>query len=426
MYIIFFPYILFLQTAMMNFFFIKAIEKKIPVLFETRDRRYYFDGYNSLQAEPIYGNVLKRHSSRKEVLLLHDHQPKMEPRFIEANHCFTIAPMVPDFESYKQFEKHNCAQMFVPIPFREEIIAMNKILKLTDTKDLSSRIDKFGCIPRYVLVNDEEYEALSLRLVRHIAAFDLVQCARSSMLRTGIIPSSTNLSWWIMHAHANDTLSHVSKMEWASEYIRIEVMKHRLSFGILLELESFLAMELFMTYSLYNFSKDYEDWVCLRLSAGLQDFKTYSPYYEMNETDVNRNSLLYKDVFSSITIEKHVLEVLNHEPDESIIDEFFQNKIIQCESKNEALIDALLYNDTEFILFQITIGKDYSFEFHHLDKYMKLTNAAGLKKLRFIFVIPSIKDFHISQELINNLSIINFSDVTLSLEVMELRPKMRL
>jgi hypothetical protein len=408
----------------MNFLFIKAIEKKIPVLFETREERYYFDGYDSLQVEDIDNKYLKKHSRRKEVLLLHDHEPKKEPRFIEADHCFTVAPVSPDSDNYNEFIKHNCAQMFLPIPTKDEIIAMNSILQVTDMKLLLERIEKFGCITRRVFATDEDYHISLLTLQAKIQAFNLDVCSSAGMLALGTIPSSKEdfLSWWIFHINASVDLVSASSITWASEYVRKKVIE-KYSKTNLFKLESFLANEMFREYSLYNCTREYEEWVCLRISSGF-DIKTKLPKLIAKNKNGSRTSDKFDENEDIVSIQKHDLHLMNVKPNKELFEYKEKiNEMIQCKRENEPLIDALLFTAKELLLFQITTGKNHDIKYHILQDYVKLAKENGFRKIRYIFIVPIVDEFHLADAQINFFSSYSDKDMQLTLEVLELCPK---
>lgn len=121
------------------------------VLFETRERRFYFDG-DVVQSEIMGGKALMDYRDDEKVLLLVDPYPA--PPFC---HAFTVAAMAPDPKAYKEWVKNDCAVLQIPPTTKHEVIAMNSVEQNVEPQELENRIAKYGPIPRYVLNEDQDF-----------------------------------------------------------------------------------------------------------------------------------------------------------------------------------------------------------------------------------------------------------------------------
>ena len=70
------------KTVSMNYYIIMALKENIPVVIETRSKRYFIDaGSNDVYHEPIESTNLIPCLDNYSVLLFHDNQPNEGPRF---------------------------------------------------------------------------------------------------------------------------------------------------------------------------------------------------------------------------------------------------------------------------------------------------------------------------------------------------------
>ena len=187
------------KTISLNYILIRALKEGIRVLFETRDTRYYFNG-NIIQQESVtHGTELEKMRRDRAVLLLHDHQARREPPLI-FNGAFVVAPVSPDPINYKEFRKHNTLELWLPLPTRNELVAMNSIEPNLSLAELFRRISLYGVIPRTVFAPDQN--TIKRRLDSKISSFEVGKHFLN-MLNSAKLPESQHgLSWWMICGEA--------------------------------------------------------------------------------------------------------------------------------------------------------------------------------------------------------------------------------
>ena len=136
------------KTVSMNYYIVQALRKNYPVLIETRALRYFIDsGSDDVQYEKLHslrGLVDKRDDP--SVLLFHDHQANTEPPLLDTG-AFTVAPVSPAQANIKEFSKHKCRELWMPLPKLEEMIAMKTVIAPDmQDDDFQKRLNLVGCV----------------------------------------------------------------------------------------------------------------------------------------------------------------------------------------------------------------------------------------------------------------------------------------
>jgi hypothetical protein len=204
------------KTISLNYILIRALQKGIRVLFETRDTHYYFNG-NNIQEESIFSvnTELENIHCDRAVLLLHDHQACCEPPLI-FNGAF-IAPILPDPINYKEFQKHNILELWLPLSTQNELVAMNSIKPNLAFAKLFQRVSLYGEIPRTIFAPNQN--TIKRRLDSKISSFKLGKHFLN-MLNSAELPESQHgLSWWVVHVSSSSDLQSIHSIKWASDMI---------------------------------------------------------------------------------------------------------------------------------------------------------------------------------------------------------------
>ena len=140
------------KTASMNYYIAMALRENYPVLIETRDKRYFIDsGADDVQVEDVLiGIKLRAMRFDPSVLFFHDHQPGAEPPIIDSG-AFTVAPVSPAIVNLKEYSKHVCLELWMPLPKFEEVLAIKSVIRPSMSNDeLQRRCDLVGPILRQV------------------------------------------------------------------------------------------------------------------------------------------------------------------------------------------------------------------------------------------------------------------------------------
>ena len=215
------------KTASMNYYIMMAVRKGYPVLVETRAFRYYIDvGSDDAMREPVLpgGKLLGLRSDHK-ILLFHDHQPNAEPPLIDGG-VFTVAPVSPDNGNKKEYSKHRCLELWMPLPSFHELKAMRSKLYPTMTgEEFRRRFDLVGRIPRHIFSPD--FANVELQLENKIIAFGVKDFIASEMFLSGFIPQADfrGLSWWVVHVDVKHPLNRKVIIDWASPYVKNKVLE---------------------------------------------------------------------------------------------------------------------------------------------------------------------------------------------------------
>jgi hypothetical protein len=140
----------------------------------------------------------------RSVLLLHDHQPRKEPPLAD-NGAFTVAPVSPDPINYKEFRKHDVMRLYMPLPTKSELCAMNSIEPNLTPTELIRRISLYGPIPRSIFRRDQEdtEKELATKINQFNVGPNLLSLLNAAELPEG----QSGLSWWVVHVDGNENLS---------------------------------------------------------------------------------------------------------------------------------------------------------------------------------------------------------------------------
>ena len=129
-----------------------AVQENYPVLIETRYHRYFIDsGTDDAQVEDVLTiGGLRGMSDNPAVLLFHDHQPGREPPIIDPG-AFTVAAVSPAIVNLKEYSKHDCLELWMPLPKFEEVLAIKSVIRPSmSNEELERRYGLVGPILRQV------------------------------------------------------------------------------------------------------------------------------------------------------------------------------------------------------------------------------------------------------------------------------------
>jgi hypothetical protein len=184
------------------------------VLFETRAKRYFFNG-TTVESESLLLNerALARYRNDRHVLILHDHLPGNEPPLV-FDGGFVVASVSPDPKNYHEFVKHDALSLWMPLPTTDELMAMNSIEPQLTESELPRRIATYGPIPRTVFASDQR--ACLARLIGKIMSFELGRNFLHMLSNAELPENKHGLSWWVVHVDATEDLRQVSTIRWAS------------------------------------------------------------------------------------------------------------------------------------------------------------------------------------------------------------------
>jgi len=82
-----------------------------------------------------------------------------------------VAPVSPDPINYKEYRKHFAIHLWMPLPTRNELVAMNSVELRIDPTELEAQMSLFAPIPRLVFALDQEECRTTLE--SKISSFDL-------------------------------------------------------------------------------------------------------------------------------------------------------------------------------------------------------------------------------------------------------------
>jgi hypothetical protein len=380
--------------------------------------RYFIDsGSDDVLYEEI-GVIGALSSKRKDksILFFVDHQPNSEPPSLDTG-AFAVAPVSPAEDNMKEFVKHKCLKLWMPLPNIEEIISMKAVITpdMADN-EFQRRLSLVGCMPRLILASD--FDDIEGELNLRITNFDISSFIRSSMFNLGIIPrGAVSLSWWIVRVSGQDNLKLPLKISWGSEFIRERVLENQAKKDINILKEISCSM---MTnpHADERPTGYFERWCVYSLAAGK----------ELQPKIGDLNSEVVKLNAHNVVV-RSTLPTLNELTDNI-------NRVYYCAGVNNPSYDAaVLYRPTaggelQLLLIQVTIGKthkDFPTEEKLEDNFTeeKLEdNSTGTKRedfsdkahivtaakresvpVRFIFIVPGSNYFRLSdkQKLIQNL-----------------------
>lgn len=335
------------KTASMNYYIIQALRKNYPVLIETRELRYFIDSHSDdVQYEKLNsstGLVDKR--DVRSVLLFHDHQPNTEPPILDTG-AFTVAPVSPAEANMKEFVKHKCLELWMPIPTLQEIIAMKGVIA-PDMKDIEfqRRLSIVGNLPR--LVFNSNFPKVMEKLNSRIASFDVNSFITSTMFSEGLIPRDRNgLSWWIVRVSGGENLDATLSMSWGSDYIRDRVLKAQASKN-LNSLKVASCMMLTSPFADERPTGYYERWCVYSLAAG-KELRPKIGDIDTKSVKLNARNLVVRSTLPNFT------ELAND-----------INRVYYCAGVNNPSYDAaVLYRpaaggELQLLLIQVTIGKTH-------------------------------------------------------------------
>eukprot|EP01126_Amoeba_proteus_P040074 TRINITY_DN4257_c0_g2_i2.p1 TRINITY_DN4257_c0_g2~~TRINITY_DN4257_c0_g2_i2.p1 ORF type:complete len:655 (-),score=68.64 TRINITY_DN4257_c0_g2_i2:2520-4343(-) len=400
------------KTASLNYFLIRALQKGIPVLFETRNARYFFHG-SIVERESIVLNdrMLARYRDDRDVLILHDHLPSNEPPLVVSG-GFVVAPVSPDPKNFHEFGKHNALSLWMPLPTVSELAVMNSIVPKLSETELQQRIATYGTIPRSVFANDQQ--SCLDKLTGKIMSFELGRNFLHMLSNAELPENKHGLSWWIVHVDATEDLRRVSTIRWASDEIfdRVISCKER---DDLSELEEFLASAL-RSPPLYRTlpTIEYQRWAAFKIATGIP-----LQFYHFDDKPQRKTMKSGEDrdvVVPSNEVPEEYCLLSKVMPTSTMYDlQIFKqlsenrNTLFYSTRSNEPLCDAMVMTKDTLYLFNMTLGEthdikkstftDYVKAVKHLNKEPDVTSK--ITKVRLVFVVPHRKSFSLPKSVLD-------------------------
>ena len=415
------------KTASANYLMIRALQDGQPVLFETRMDRYFFDPKKDdavREDVALVGTELRRKRNDINVICFHDHLPDTEPPQIDAG-SFVVAPVSPNLKNFHEFQKHDCMDLFMPLPTAEDIRVMRAILwdqyddkeikpgKYVSEEDVEKRLEIFGPIPRLIFRN---FSRAKHQLKSKITGFDVEKASRT-MLMDAIIPQDkSGLSWWILNVDSSD-LEEPTSIDWASDHIRKRVLNEYAK-SHLISLEKAIAKSLHNPLAVEVVTSMFEHWSIMSIAGGRK--------LEPTEMKVDKKEIL-ESKSQVIQLEAHdVVRTIDH-PSLQVLEEKKDTVFYSTKPNAKAYDASFLTSSNELVLIQSTIGKTHSIKIKAPDGGTNIVEEAvkAKMKVRFVFVVPSKRNFKVGVTLLEATEGIfpKTEQEKVSIEVAELSPK---
>jgi hypothetical protein len=391
------------KTVSMNYFLMRALQAGYKVLFETRERRFYFhDGV--VESERVYHSALSVIDADPNVFFLVDHQDQRAPRYVDA---FTVAAMSPDPRVYKEFIKNRCVQFWVPLPSESEIIAMNSVEPQLPSDELQSRLATFGPILRSVFAVDQG--ACKAVMGSRISSFDYGRVARLRVLDAEVLPKEfPGLSWSVLHLTTENYRA--TKVVWASRSVMQQVLNEHVRQN-LHALEEVIVNGLKEPLRMHDMDIEYQYWACQMLARGGK-WAVYEAKLESNKIEYSQ-----KDVFELAPGRVEFMQSL------SVSVMVQQPGVLHYATKtNEPLCDAALVQGPVLFLFQATIGQTHGFAKDTWQNYCKAAAASQLTEVHFVYVVPHLNNFKVPNYQVLQFQQPHVSGIRVCLEVVPITP----
>ena len=424
------------KSVSLNVYIRMAVIDGIDVLVETRSDRYYISkDSDDILHEPLGKMELIDHRERPDVLIFHDHQPKMEPPILN-NEGFLVAAVSPDVNSFHEFIKQRPLQIWMPSPTLAEILAMNTLSTPRSSDEIIiSRVETVGPVIRYVLSDDDEYNKRVCDMENIAESFELSN-AIVNFLRTGYVPKGRDgmMSWKLFLVDGVIDYRAPSIVKWISNDIRDIALMSSRSLE-LKDIERYLLATLGNPKVLEQPTAFYEYWVFRKLASGGMVLKPTSCVTNKPTEEIGPTTFLsVKDLYT-MPLTNRVLTI------EDLKDKV--SKLFHPLKKGNHHVDAaaLIKNGEgkfELLLFQATVGLKHKDISLHKDneendknnevkdknnETMKFTIINKAKKkhkdivsIRFIFIVPFLNKFTLTSEQKSSRS------DGVSVEIAEMRP----
>eukprot|EP01124_Arcella_intermedia_P017428 TRINITY_DN24191_c0_g1_i1.p1 TRINITY_DN24191_c0_g1~~TRINITY_DN24191_c0_g1_i1.p1 ORF type:complete len:518 (-),score=59.45 TRINITY_DN24191_c0_g1_i1:93-1646(-) len=366
------------KTVALNYFLIRALQENIQVLFETRVKRYFFG--SEFDSEPIVESRLLRYYDDESVIVLHDHQPKTEPPIISSG-AFLVAPVSPDPKNYHEFDKQDTLTLWMPLPTKNELAAMNSVEWRLDTKEFDNRVALYGPIPRLVFQIDQQ--KIQNKLKSKIRSFDFGKHYFTLLNEAQLPDDKHGLSWWVVHIDAAENLREASKISWASNEIFNQFMTHNAT-RKLVKLENFISKYL-VSPPLFASAPtmEYQRWATFKIASGIRINVIWYTWEIVKKTQKvvlsDSGESIELNPADPIPVKGYSLAHMKQTPD----------VVYYSKTETEALCDAVvLRRDGTLILFQMTIGEKHEISATTLNKWAKNAKENGIERVELIFVVP--------------------------------------
>lgn len=231
------------------------------------------------------------------------------------------------------------------------------------------------------------------------------------LIQAAVVPKDFDgMSWWLLHV-TTENLRLPSKILWASTWVMQQVLA-RYTQQRLHELEAIIADGLAHPLPMHDVDGEFQYWAAKRIAGGLV-VKTFRPEFARGRCTPHPAG--------EITFEGAGWELVRALPDVKLMAQK-PEVLFYSQRTNEPLCDAaMVRGQEELLLFQMTIGKSHAFKVSTWNAYCKAAEAAGLTRVRFLFVVPFVDNFLVPAETLALFSQKN-TRMSISLEVAALTP----
>jgi hypothetical protein len=212
------------KTVSANYYLLRAVQAGYPVLLETQRRRFWFSSdVDDTEIELLTESRLQVHARRKDVLFLHDHQRGRQPPIIRGG-AFVVAPMSPDITNYHDFGKDSCRELWMPLPTKDELWAMNLASTSQRPREQFEQLcDTYGLRLHIILGDEDAIKRAGQAQVAGLYAFDLHKFLRTG---GGIMETFRNTSnpegqpWSVVQVDASEDYLHPTALAFVTPAVQ--------------------------------------------------------------------------------------------------------------------------------------------------------------------------------------------------------------
>jgi hypothetical protein len=177
-----------------------------------------------------------------------------------------------------------------------------------------------------------------------------------------------------------------SRVVWASRWIMQQVLA-KFDQDKLHELEEIIRDGLANPARSHDVDGEFQYWSCQRLAGGLKVETFTAEYVKGQCTYVHA---------AELEVERRQVRLVRALP--SVAEMVEHNGVVHYSKlTNEPLCDAAVVLGKELCLFQMTIGAAHNLKEQPWARYCKAATAAGLAKVRFVFIVPFRDKFCMQQ-----------------------------
>jgi hypothetical protein len=259
------------KTVSSNYYLLRAIQAGYPVLLETQSQRFWFPaGEDDAQVENLGSLYLCRYYQMRGVILLHDHQRGKQPPQLTGG-AFVVAPMSPDIDNHHDFSKQSCLELWMPLPTKDELWAMNSASSWPKSRERFDELcGKFGQRLRIVLGDNAAAQRAESAQASGILDFDLHYFLSRGGLVDSIARTKLRLAqpWSVVQVDTTDeNYSRATSLTFVTPDVEDRVLKRAITKDYE-KLESTLIMSLDNIETSLQVPKLYEHWVVQTLVRG--------------------------------------------------------------------------------------------------------------------------------------------------------------